>query len=65
MTQEETPITVKLDYIQRDIQEIKMKLENDYVTRSEFSPVKNLVFGLAGIILSSVFIALVTLVLRK
>ncbi len=61
---EETPITVKLDYIQRDIKEIKERLEDEYVTRQEFQPIKNIVYGMVGIILMSVIGALLALILR-
>jgi len=36
---------------------------DEYVTRVEFQPVKLIVFGLVGLILSGVFAAIITLVL--
>ena len=61
---EETPITVKLDYIQRDINEIKKRLEDEYVTRQEFQPIKSIVYGMVSVILLGVIGAIVTLVLK-
>lgn len=61
---EETSVSVKLDYIQRDISEIKDRLEKDYVTRQELDPIKKIVYGLVGLILTSVFGALMFLILK-
>ena len=58
-------IATKLDYIQRDIVEIKVKLESEYVTQDEFEPVKKIVYGMVGVILLAVIGALITLVLRQ
>ena len=70
MTEENERITLvqiktDLDYIKRDIAEIKATIRADYVTREEFSPIKNIVYGLVGIILTSVIGALVALVIQK
>lgn len=54
-----------LEYIKRDISEIKLTLKTDYVTREEFSPIKSIVYGLVGTILVAVFGALVALVIQK
>jgi len=51
-------IQVTLEYIKRDIKDIK----NTLVTRQEFAPVKNIVFGLVSLIMISVVGALVALV---
>ncbi|TQF41159.1 hypothetical protein UNPF46_08545 [Bradyrhizobium sp. UNPF46] len=39
--------------------------KSQYVTRSEFWPVKMLVYGFAGLLLSSVVMALLVLVVRS
>ncbi len=50
------------------INEIKVSLENKYVTRVEYestlSPIRNIVYGLVGIILVAVVGALIALVLK-
>ena len=61
---EETPITVKLDWIQKDISDIKKKLEKDYVTEQEFKPVKNVVYGMTATILLAVIGTILTFVLK-
>lgn len=52
-------------YIKRDVAEIKDKLEGEYVTKAEFAPVKMLIFGAVGLVLTSVVGALITLVIIK
>ena len=42
---------------------IEKKLENNYVTKDEFTPIKNLVYGLVGLILTGVVMALLGLVI--
>jgi hypothetical protein len=54
-----------LEYIKRDISEIKSTLKSDYVTRDEFSPIKSIVYGLVGIVLTAVVGALVALVVKQ
>ena len=54
-----------LEYIKRDIADIKSVLKADYVTRDEFSPIKSIVYGLVGIVLTSVIGALVALVVKQ
>lgn len=53
-----------VSYIKDDVVDIKNKMENDYVTRVEFEIVQRLVYGVVGLILTSVVVALVSLVLR-
>lgn len=55
-------MVASLKYIQRDIAEINKKLDDKYVTKDQFDPVKNIVYGLVAIILIAVAGALVALV---
>ena len=48
----------------KDVEEIKAKLDKKYVTQEEFRPVKLLVFGVTGLMLTAVIVALLALVLR-
>lgn len=57
-------IATKLDYISRDVVEIKLKLEKDYVTQDEFAPIKQIVYGMVSVVLLAVVGAIVTLVLK-
>lgn len=58
-------INTKLDYITRDLDEIKEDLRQDYVRQEQFSPVKTIVYYMVGIILTAVLGALVALVIKK
>lgn len=49
-----------VDYIKKSIDDIR----RNYVTRQEFLPVKSLVFGLAGLALTSVAGAIIATVIR-
>lgn len=68
MTKEDTRLAViltNLEYIKADIAEIKSRLEKDYVTRSEFTPIKNLAYGSVGIIGTTVLAAILKLIILK
>ena len=54
-----------IDYIKRDVTDIKETLKTNYVTRDEFTPVKSIVYGMVGIILIAVFGALIALVVKQ
>ena len=67
MTKDETSLAVianDISYIKRDIIDIKEKLNDDYVTKTEFEPIKKIVYGLVGLILVAVVTALVAGVLK-
>lgn len=59
--------TTKLDlgYIKADITEIKTLLRDKFITIEAFVPVRNLVYGLVALILTGVFVGLLTLLIRK
>jgi len=49
------------------IASMKVKLDivtEDYVKRAEFEPVQRLVYGLVGLVLTAVFIAVIALVIN-
>lgn len=58
-------INNKLDYIQRDVIEIKTSIAFNYVTKEQFEPIQKIVYGLVGLILVAVVGALMTLIIRK
>ena len=64
-TQNIDVIATKIDYIQRDVSDIKSKLESEYVTQDQFEPVKRIVYGMVSVILLAVIGAVVALVIRK
>lgn len=68
MTEErrqQSGIDVKLEFIIKELDEIKLKLEKNYVSQEEFKPVKSLVYGMVSIILTTVVLALVALIINK
>jgi hypothetical protein len=58
----ESGIITSIKYIQRDIAEINHKLDDKYVTKETFEPVRNVVYGLVALILIAVVGAIVALV---
>jgi hypothetical protein len=57
--------TEKIDTIKIDVNDIKTKLEREYVTQDQFDPVKKIVYGLVSLILVAVVGALIALVVIK
>lgn len=64
-TQNIDVIATQIEYIADDVKEIKEKLNKDFVTVDQFSPIQKLVYGMVSLVLMSVFGALVSLVLMK
>lgn len=52
-------------YMRQDVIDIKMSLNNSYVTKDQFDPVKKLVYGMTGLILTAVIVAIMTLLLSS
>lgn len=51
--------------LNRDVKEIKDGLKADFITRSEFEPIKRLVYGFVAMILVAVIGAVIALVIRQ
>ena len=60
-----TDYETDLKYIRRDLDAIMKKLDEGYVTKAEFAPVKTIVYGLVGLMLTAVVAALLGLVITK
>lgn len=54
-----------IQYIRRDVEEIKTKLDKEYVTQDQFDPIKKIVYGMVSVMLTTVVVGLLTLVLNK
>jgi len=68
MTEErrqQTGVEVKLEFIIKELDEIKAKLEKNYVSQEEFKPVRNLAYGLVTIILTAVIGSLIALIIKQ
>lgn len=76
LSQEIAVMKNDLDYIKKHLGEINTKLDkkyvtkeefeqvrSDYVKRSEFHPVRKIVYGIIGIILAAVAIAIIGMVI--
>jgi hypothetical protein len=57
-------LDLKLDYIKSEVSDIKSRLEKNYVTQDQFSPVRNLVYGMVGVVMVSFIAGLVALLWR-
>jgi hypothetical protein len=55
----------QLRTVKAAVERIEEKLERNYVTVEAFTPVRNIVFGLVGLILTSVVGGLIALVIQK
>ena len=53
-----------IDEIKKDIAYIKGQLDVKYVTQTEFGPIRSLVYGMVGLVMTSVVVALIALVLK-
>lgn len=57
-----------IKYIRRDLDELKEAIKDDknsYVTKTEFDPIKKLVYGCVALILSGFVGAILTLIMRQ
>ena len=64
----DTKIEVALEQLTRvreDIKSLENKIDNNYVTRTEFEPVKKLVYGLVSLTLMTVVAALYAQIIKQ
>jgi hypothetical protein len=54
-----------IEYIKEKVIKIEHLLETKYLLKSEFQPIARIVYGLVAIILSSVMIAILSMVINK
>lgn len=65
---EETQIAVMardITYIREKVDALQEKLENEYVTKDQFDPIKRVVYGTVAMVLTSVGVAVLALVVKK
>lgn len=53
-----------VSYIKDDVKDIKFQISSNYVTKDQFDPVRRLVYGTAGIVLTAFMVAAVALVIK-
>lgn len=64
----ETKMEVALEQLVRvreDLKELNNKIDNNYVTRIEFEPVRNIVYGLVSLLLTGIIGSLLMMVIRQ
>jgi len=58
-------IQTDISYIKESMTKIVETLDKNYVTRTEFDPIKRIVYGMVGLILVTVFLALLTIIVKQ
>ena len=58
-------IAKDIEYIKRDMQDVKIALANKYVTIEQLDPIKRLVYGTVGLILSVFVVGVATFFLGR
>lgn len=58
-------IVYKIDELKTQFSDLEKKIDNNFVTKTEFDPIKRLVYGTVALMLTSVLGAIVALVVRK
>ena len=58
-------LTNDIGYIKKTVEETKKLIEDKYVTKAEFDPIKRIVYGVVSLILIGVVGALISLVVRR
>ena len=53
-----------LPHIQQAIDDIPEKIAGKFVSKERFLPIEKIVYGLVGLVLTSVFVALLALILK-
>lgn len=67
MVREDTQLAVianNIEYIKKDIVEIKSNMKSDYVTADEFEPIKRVVYGVVWVMLLALITTMVRFVLK-
>ena len=53
-----------MDDIKKIVDDIKKNIEDQYITKAEFAPVKQIVYGIVGLIITAVIGALLGIVIK-
>ncbi len=57
-------ISTDIGYIKNEVVGIKSQMIGSFVTKDEFAPVKNLVYGMTALMLSALVLAIIALVVK-
>ena len=58
-------LSIGLKVVVSELESVKTLVRSDLVGRQEFEPVKRLVYGMVGLVLTSVIVALIALVVKR
>jgi len=53
-----------VSYIKNGVDDLKKLISEQYVLKSDFDPIKKIVYGMTGLILTAVVIAVISLVIK-
>lgn len=54
-----------LEYIKKNIDDLKGQISQNYISRAEFEPIKKIVYGMVALVLTSVFGAILALIIQS
>ena len=57
-------IEERMKGLAQGVKAINDKLDNYFISRAEFTPIRNLVYGFTGLLLTGIVVALIALVIR-
>lgn len=58
-------IKSEVSAVKKIVDEIKKMIEEKYVTKIEFEPIKKIVYGMVAVILGTVLVAIIALVVAR
>lgn len=58
-------IVYKIDELKTQFNNLEDKIDNNFVTKTEFDPIKRLVYGMVGVILTGVIMGILAIVIKK
>jgi hypothetical protein len=57
-------LTAEITHIKGAIDEIRLKLDNNYVTKAEFWPVAKIAYGIVGVMSLTLLAAMIKMVMK-
>ena len=64
LAQEMRYLKEKLDTFHNDFSDFEKSLPDQFVSKAEFDPIKKVVYGVVGLVLTTVAAAVITLILK-
>ena len=54
-----------IEYLTREVAKLTKQVETNFVSKAEFEPIKKLVYGVVGLILTAVVVAVLTVIIPR